>query len=140
MVGVRADTFVLASDLPVDVEISTGEIGGPSAGLAMTLAVIDVLTPGELTGGRNVAVTGEIGLDGSVGPIGGIEQKAHAVRRSGIDVFVVPADQVAEIGDAAGDMEVLGVRTLDEAVAALGALGGDVDELALSLDGSGGTA
>jgi PDZ domain-containing protein len=136
MVGVRADTFVVASDLPIDVEITTGEIGGPSAGLAMTLAVLDVLTPGELTGGANVAVTGTIGLDGSIGPIGGIEQKAHAVRRAGIDIFVVPADQVAEIGDVGADMTVIGVRTLDDAVTALGELGGDVDSLELTLDGA----
>ena len=58
---------------------STDDIGGPSAGLAFTLALIDQLSPGQLTGGRNVAVTGTIGLDGTVGPIGGLAQKVSAV-------------------------------------------------------------
>ena len=59
------------------VAVDTAGIGGPSAGLAMTLAILDDLTPGDLTGGKRVAVTGTIDPSGNVGEIGGIEQKAR---------------------------------------------------------------
>ena len=85
------DTRVV--QLPFEVDIETGDIGGPSAGLSFTLALIDQLSPGQLTGGRNVAVTGTIGLDGSVGAIGGLAQKVSAVHQNGVDVFLVPASQ-----------------------------------------------
>ncbi len=52
-------------ELPFELDIDTGRIGGPSAGLAFTLTLIDELTPGELTGGQNIAITGTIGLDGT---------------------------------------------------------------------------
>jgi len=116
--------------LPFEVKIDTGQIGGPSAGLAFTLTLIDELSPGDLTGGANVAVTGEIALDGSVGAIGGLAQKVSAVRQAGVRHFLVPTaqgpDQIArarEIGD--DDVEIIPVATLDEALAALAGLGGD---------------
>ena len=130
-------------DLPFDVSIDTGAVGGPSAGLAFTLALIDELTEGDLTGGRNIAVTGTIALDGTVGPIGGLEQKVHAVQQHGVEVFLIPASQF-ELGDPdpenpdddvcrweclndAGDGEVvlIPVATLTEALEALETLGGD---------------
>ncbi|MEL6890402.1 MAG: S16 family serine protease [Actinomycetota bacterium] len=128
-------------DLPFDVSVDTGAIGGPSAGLAFTLALIDELTDGDLTGGRNIAVTGTIDLEGNVGPIGGLEQKVHAVQQHGVDVFIVPAGQselaepdadsddvcridcLRDAGD--GEVELVPVATLDEALAALLELGGD---------------
>ena len=54
VLGVTLQTLDLAFDFPLDVEIASDEIGGPSAGLAFTLEVLDVLTEGELTGGRRV--------------------------------------------------------------------------------------
>lgn len=128
------DTRVVT--LPFEVSIDTGEIGGPSAGLAFTLALIDELTPGDLTGGRNIAVTGTIALDGSVGPIGGLSQKVNAVLQHGVDTFIVPASQseLAEgqdelrqkLDDAGhGDVEIVPVSSLDEALAVLESLGGD---------------
>ena len=136
-------------DLPFDVSIDTAEIGGPSAGLAFTLALIDELTEGDLTGGRDLAVTGTIGLDGTVGPIGGLEQKVSAVHQHGLDVFLVPASQpelqpddptasaphdVCRLAclEAAGDgeVEIIPVGSLDEALAALLELGGDPIERA----------
>ncbi|MFN0092259.1 MAG: PDZ domain-containing protein [Acidimicrobiales bacterium] len=125
---------------PVEVEIDSGSVIGPSAGLAFTLGVLDVLTPGELTGGERVAVTGTIDERGRVGPIGGIVQKAAAVRRSGAKVFIVPAATAArELEEArhlAGDdLELFPVNTLDEALEALATQGGNA--LALPpLDGS----
>ena len=75
---------------PLKVSVDTTGIGGPSAGLAMTLAILDDLTPGDLTGGKNVAVTGTIDAAGNVGEIGGIEQKAVAARAAGVSLFIVP--------------------------------------------------
>jgi PDZ domain-containing protein len=124
------------SPLPVDITIDTKNIGGPSAGLAMTLSILDKLTPGDLNGGLDVAVTGTIDEEGNVGEIGGIRQKAVAARHAGAELFLVPkcGDPSPESGCSrdleqakkrAGDIEVVPVGTLDEAVAALEAAGGD---------------
>jgi Lon-like protease len=117
-------------ELPFELDIDTGQIGGPSAGLAFTLTLVDELTPGELTGGGDVAVTGTIELDGSIGAIGGLRQKASAVAQAGVDVFLVPTAQgpedIAAARDAVdGEVEIIPVATLDEALAALESLDGD---------------
>jgi PDZ domain-containing protein len=123
-----------AVSLPFEVDIETDDIGGPSAGLAFTLALIDELSPGSLTGGQDVAVTGTINLDGEVGAIGGLTQKVSAVHQNGFRYFLVPASQ-AELSDPVlrqrlddaghGEVEIIPVATLDEALAALERLGGD---------------
>jgi PDZ domain-containing protein len=116
-------------DYPVDVQIDTGRIGGPSAGLAMTLSVLDALSPADLTGGLSVAVTGEIEPDGTVGSIGGIGQKAVSARANGADLMLVPEsespDQLAEAHKRAGDMPVVLVSDVDDALAALVEAGGE---------------
>jgi len=116
--------------LPFEVDIDTDRIGGPSAGLAFTLALLDDLSAGELTGGVRVAATGTIDGDGSVGAIGALRQKAVAVRNAGATVFLVPAaqsqDDLAAARAAAGPrVRVEPVATLDEALAILADLGGD---------------
>jgi len=126
--------------LPFELDIDTGSIGGPSAGLAFTLTLIDELTEGELTGGGRVAVTGTIDLDGSVGPIGGLRQKASAVTQVGVELFIVPGlsegaseaqseafeANIAAAQAAGGDgLEIVPVLTLEEALEALEARGGD---------------
>jgi PDZ domain-containing protein len=106
-----------------DITISLGDIGGPSAGLMFTLAVIDKLTPGELNGGRFVAGTGTIDPDGTVGPIGGIPFKMMAARAAGATTFLVPAANCAEA--AANDPDGLSlarVGTLSDSLTALDAL------------------
>jgi Lon-like protease len=129
IMGVRPSPRGVDFDFPFDVVIDTGDVGGPSAGLAFTLAIIDDLTPGDLTGGAKVAVTGTIAGDGSVGPVGGTGQKAAAVRAGDYDAFLVPsADYQAALGRA-GDVEVVAVDTLAEALAALADLGGNADDL-----------
>jgi PDZ domain-containing protein len=129
IMGVRPSPRGVDFDFPFDVVIDTGDVGGPSAGLAFTLAIIDDLTPGDLTGGAKVAVTGTIAGDGSVGPVGGTGQKAASVRARDYDVFLVPsADYQAALGRA-GDVEVVAVDTLDEALSALADLGGNADDL-----------
>ncbi len=130
-------------DLPFDVSIDTAAVGGPSAGLAFTLALVDELTNGDMTGGRDIAVTGTIRLDGTVGPIGGLEQKVSAVHQHGVEVFLIPQEQFElrepepgaeddgvcrwECLNAAGNGEVvlIPVASLDEAIMALEVLGGD---------------
>ena len=95
-------------NLPFDsIDIDTESIGGPSAGLAFTLTLIDELTDGELTGGKRVAVTGTINIDAEVGAIGGLVSKASAVQQSGAKYFIVPTSQgeadIAEARLVAGD-------------------------------------
>jgi Lon-like protease len=130
IIGIAAEDRIVGAELPIDVTIDSGSVGGPSAGLAFTLAVIDVLTPGELTGGHKVAVTGTMNLDGTVGPIGGGAQKGITVRDSGYEVFLVPEAEVAEVREAVGDdVEVIGVSTLEDALEALESLGGNAGTL-----------
>jgi Lon-like protease len=133
--GVGPTTRVVFGELPFEVAIDTGEVGGPSAGLAFTLALMDGLTPGELTGGERVAVTGTIAIDGTVGPVGGVPQKAVAVREAGIDVFLVPAALgdvvIDDVRSRAGTtVQVIPVEDIDDALEALSSLGGDVESLA----------
>ncbi len=123
-------------DLDVGFEVALGSdnIGGPSAGLAFTLAVLDQLTPGELTGGERVAVTGTIQVDRSVGSVGGVEQKAAAVREEGVKVFIIPAaleePAIERVREAAGDeVSVIPVEDLEDALDALAGLGGDVNAI-----------
>jgi Lon-like protease len=129
IIGIEVTGRGIDFDFPIDVSIDTGDVGGPSAGLAFTLAIIDDLTPGDLTGGADVAVTGTINSDGTVGPVGGTGQKAAAVRAQGYDAFLVPSDDYEAAQQHAGDVDVIAVDTLDEALAALADLGGNVDDL-----------
>ena len=118
-------------DLPVDVRVNTGNVGGNSAGLALTLSILDLVTPGELTGGLQVATTGTIDPAGVVGPIGGIVQKVVAARDGGMDLFLVPAQEAGEARRHAGSMTVEGVATLEDALEALARHGGRTRDLRL---------
>lgn len=124
-VGVSTGTRSEKFDFPVDVNIDTGKVSGPSAGLAFTLTILDELTPGDLTGGKKVAVTGTIEPDGSVGPIGGAAQKAVAAQKAGAKLFLVPKAEVKEARSRADGMKVVGVATLDDALRELQKFGGD---------------
>ena len=123
-VGVTLQTNELKYDFPVDVSIETGLVGGPSAGLAFTLALIDDLTDGELTGGRNVAVTGTIDADGNVGQVGGVAQKTVTARNAGSIAFLVPPEEEKDAKRFAGKMQIIAVKTLADALEALHRLGG----------------
>ncbi len=104
------------SPSPLDVSVNSGEVMGPSAGLAFALQMISQLKGTDLTGGRKVAATGVLTQDGQVSPVGGIAQKALSCRKSGIELFLVPAANAAEAGRYAGDMKVVGVRSLTDAL------------------------
>jgi PDZ domain-containing protein len=121
--GVTSQEFA-TYQFPIDVDIDTQLVGGPSAGLAFTLAIVDDLTPGSLTGGKRVAVTGTIAPDGSVGAVGGVEQKAITARTNGVQLMIVPKSEVADARRGAGDVRVVGVDDLDGALAALQTAGG----------------
>lgn len=115
---------------PFEVGIDTDSIGGPSAGLAFTLALLDELSRGSLTGDVKVAATGTINGDESVGSVGAILQKAIAARESGAKLFLIPADQSADDLAAArrvggNRMRVETVATLQDALDILRGLGGD---------------
>ncbi len=134
LLGVRLSTKV---KLPFEINIDSGRVVGPSAGLAYALELLDLLTPGELTGGSSVAATGELLTDGTVGPIGGVAQKAVTVRRAGIKVFIVPKANEAEARAHAGkNLEIRGVATFSEALKALASLDGS-NALALGKPGAG---
>ncbi len=108
--------------LPVSVHIDTGSIGGPSAGLAFALDVLEELGH-RVSRGYRVAATGELEADGKLVPIGGVKQKAIGVRRAGVDVFLVPAgDNAKEARKYAGPVRVIPVESFRQALRALATL------------------
>ena len=108
----------LFPDLPVKVTIETqNNIGGPSAGLMFTLSIIDKLTREDLTGGRRIAGTGEIALDGSVLPVGGVGEKLIAVHRLGVTTFLIPAENCAGVrGQVPDGLRLVKVSKVDDAL------------------------
>ena len=124
--GVEAETRD-AFRFPFPVSLRTTSIGGPSAGLAMTLGIVDALGSGHLTGGRTIAATGTITPTGAVGEVGGVPQKTVAVEAAGATVFFVPAAQVGTArSKATRSLRVYGVRTLTQVLSILRKLGGSV--------------
>ncbi len=106
-------------ELPIKVSIDLGGVGGPSAGLPFALDVLQELGR-NVDRGRRVAATGEIELDGSVGPIGGVKQKVFGARRAGADVFLVPAgDNADEARRYAGKLRIVPVESFQQALSAL---------------------
>lgn len=105
---------------PVEVDLNLDNVGGPSAGLIFSLAIVDSLTPEQLAAGRSIAGTGTISQNGRVGPIGGIVQKMYGASESGAEVFIAPRSNCAEVvGNEPAGLDVIAVRTLEEAVKAL---------------------
>jgi PDZ domain-containing protein len=123
--GVTTDTRAFDPQPAFPVEIDEGTVGGPSAGLAFTLAMLDVLSPGDLTGGLRVAVTGAIAEDGTVHPVGGVAQKTVAAAAAGADVLLLPSGEEAEAERTSQGLQIIGVDDLDDALAELERLGGD---------------
>lgn len=113
---------------PFEVTIELENVGGPSAGMMFALGIIDKLTPDSLAGGADVAGTGTIGADGSVGPIGGIVQKMHGALDAGAEWFLAPVNNCNEVvGNVPGDLEVFSVATLNEAIGVLQTIADDGD-------------
>ena len=106
--------------LPVPVSVDTENIGGPSAGLMFALSIYDRLTPGDLTGGRRIAGTGQITEDGSVVPIGGIGEKLVGARRHGATMFLLPRGNCQEAFDhPPPGLRLVPVSSVSDAIAFL---------------------
>lgn len=121
--GIQVQEADAEVELPFAVTIRPEKIiGGPSAGLMFALTVYDLVTPGDLTGGRRIAGTGTIDRDGVVGPIGGVEQKVAGAEWAGADYFLVPLANAAAAQRVAQRIEVVPVATIDEAIAFLNGL------------------
>jgi len=116
-VGVAYQANVVDVDLPVDVTIEAGGIGGPSAGMMYALTLMDLLTEEDMLKGHIVAGTGVIGFDESVGAIGGVRQKVYGARSVGAEYVLVPEANYEDAVTAAGDdIEVVAVGTLQDAL------------------------
>lgn len=117
----------IAADIqnPVDVHFDLNNIGGPSAGLMFTLGVIDLMTPGDMTGGEVIAGTGTMSVDSYVGPIGGIRQKMHGAVRDGATWFLAPDancdEVVGHVPDGLNVVKVTALADAREAVEAIAA-------------------
>lgn len=121
--GVLGVSITDAMPEDIDIDFNLNDIGGPSAGLMFSLAVVDKLSPGELSGGQFVAGTGTIDPSGKVGPIGGIPYKMRAARDAGATVFLVPERNCSEaVRHKPDGLELVKMDTLDDAVAGLEAI------------------
>ena len=113
----------LEYDFPITVQISIGNIGGPSAGMMFALGIIDKLTRDNLAGGKFIAGTGEITASGQVQPIGGIQQKLVGARSAGATIFLAPAGNCSNTAGAVpAGLRVVKVSTLAQAVSDLDAI------------------
>jgi PDZ domain-containing protein len=111
--------------LPAQVSINTSNIGGPSAGLAMTLTLIDKLSRKSISGNQPIAATGTIDVYGNVGDVGGVAEKTVAVQRAGAKYFFVPQVEVKTAkSEAQPGLTIVGVTTLAQALRDLRAIGG----------------
>lgn len=119
VVGIMIKTYNFGHNLPVQIDIDSENIGGPSAGLMFTLGIMDAMTAGGITGGHKVAGTGTMSLDGSVGPIGGVSQKVVGAEQSGAEYFLAPADNYEAARQSAHRINVVRVGTVDDAIAFL---------------------
>jgi len=117
MVGVVFQFINVEFELPIDVDVDSRNIGGPSAGMMYALAIIDLLSEDDLTRGHRIAGTGAINVDETVDPIGGVRQKVFAARAIGAEYVLVPEANYPDALTAAGDeIEVVPVATLQDAL------------------------
>lgn len=98
------------------------DVVGPSAGLVFSLAIYDMVTPGDLVGGRSIAGTGTIDANGKVGAIGGIQEKIAGAQQAGAKIFLVPAANCVDLAGVSTSMQLVKVATLDDAAKALATL------------------
>ena len=120
MVGFLATTVNERFDFPFEIDIKTGNVGGPSAGLMMALNVYNDLIPEDITNSKIIAGTGTIEIDGSVGPVGGIKQKIIAAKRAGAELILVPVANFEEAQPFETDKTaIVAVDSFDEALAVI---------------------
>ena len=117
MVGFLATTVNQRFDFPFEIDIKTGNVGGPSAGLMMALNVYNNLTQDDITNSLIIAGTGTIEIDGSVGPVGGIRQKVIAAKRAGSQLILVPTANFKEASPFSTDeTAIVAVDSFEEAL------------------------
>ncbi len=122
-IGISIQTAGFALKTPFPVSIQTQKIqGGPSAGLMFTLTLYNALSPKDLTGGRKIAGTGTISLDGSVGPIGGVKQKVAAAEAAGALYFLCPVENYSDAVSVARNIKVIKVANAQDALSFLTSL------------------
>jgi PDZ domain-containing protein len=109
----------MIDNFPFSVKMTSDSISGPSAGLMWALGLYDLLTPGDLSGGRTIAGTGAIDGQGKVYPIGGVDKKIVAAKKAGAELFFVPRENLAEAQKAADGLKLVPVGSFSEALAAL---------------------
>ena len=120
MVGFLATTVNERFDFPFAIDIKTGNVGGPSAGLMMALNVYNNLIPEDITNSMVVAGTGTIEIDGSVGPVGGIKQKIIAAKRAGAELILVPVANFEEAKPfETDDTAIIAVESFDDALSVI---------------------
>ena len=120
MVGFLATTVNERFDFPFAIDIKTGNVGGPSAGLMMALNVYNNLIPEDITNSMVVAGTGTIEIDGSVGPVGGIKQKIIAAKRAGAELILVPVANFEEAKPFETDnTAIVAVKSFDDALSVI---------------------
>ena len=116
-IGITIDSAGFDFKPPFPVSIVTQKIsGGPSAGLMFTLTIYNALSAQDLTGGRKIAGTGTINLDGTVGPIGGVKQKVPAAEATGARYFLCPVDNYADAVSVARTIKVIKIATVQDAL------------------------
>ena len=116
-IGISVAQHSNGFSLPFPVKIASQKIsGGPSAGLMFTLGVFDLVTGDNLAGGRKIAGTGTIDLEGNVGPIGGVQQKVVASERVGAEYFLCPADNYSDALSTATSIKVVKIATAQDAI------------------------
>jgi PDZ domain-containing protein len=110
---------VLVENFPFEIVIESGEIGGPSAGLMWALGLYDILSEEDLAAGRRIAGTGAIGLDGTVLPIGGVEEKVRGAEKGEAALFLVPRENLAAARTVETDLQIVAVEDLSQALRVL---------------------
>jgi Lon-like protease len=122
-IGISIQSAGFDFNPPFPISIVTQKInGGPSAGLMFTLTVYNLLSAEDLSGGRKIAGTGTINLDGTVGPIGGIKQKIFAAEGVGATYFLCPVDNYADAVSVAKHIKVVKIATVEQAISFLRSL------------------
>ncbi len=117
MVGFLASTPNQQFIFPFEVDIKTGNVGGPSAGMMMALNVYNLLTEADITNGKKIAGTGTIEIDGSIGPVGGVKQKVIAAKRANAGLILVPTANYEEASVFADDnTQIVAVDSFDNAL------------------------
>ena len=117
MVGFLASTPNQQFIFPFEVDIQTGNVGGPSAGMMMALNVYNLLTEDDITNGKKIAGTGTIEIDGSIGPVGGVKQKVIAAKRANAGLILVPIANYEEASVFADDnTQIVAVDSFDNAL------------------------